>query len=189
MPDYLTAIEFAWGAWMASWAIAARFADKPVKRSALFFVPLVAIAAGVALVGNVLPQVHDRSLWQLPEPAGWTMFALALGGFAFAWWARLTLGRLWSGTVTLKANHRIVDTGPYGIVRHPIYAGILFAAFASVIAFGRVSALAAGAVLLAGLFVKALVEERFLARELGVEAYAAYRRRVPMLVPFGRKSA
>lgn len=188
MPGYLIAIEYAWGAWMASWAIAARFADRPAKRSALTLLPFLALAGGLALASAAFPALHDRTLWRLPEGAGWATFVLALGGFAFAWWARVALGRLWSGIITLKAGHRIVDTGPYGIVRHPIYTGILLSAFATTAAFGRASGLALAAVLVAVLFVKALAEERFLAAELGAEAYGAYRRRVPMLVPFGPKS-
>ena len=54
--------------------------------------------------------------------------ALTAAAFAFAWWARLTMGRLWSGYVSRTADHRIVDNGPFAIVRHPIYSAIIFAA-------------------------------------------------------------
>ena len=52
---------------------------------------------------------------------------IAYAGFAFAIWARLTLGTNWSGTVTVKENHELIRTGPYRFVRHPIYSGILLA--------------------------------------------------------------
>jgi hypothetical protein len=59
------------------------------------------------------------------------MVALTLAGLLFTWWARIHLGRLWSSDVARKADHHVVDTGPYGIVRHPIYTGILVASTAT----------------------------------------------------------
>src|SRR5438445_12979167 len=47
------------------------------------------------------------------------------------WWARIHLGRLWSSNVTRKKNHHVVDSGPYGIVRHPIYTGVIVASIAT----------------------------------------------------------
>jgi protein-S-isoprenylcysteine O-methyltransferase Ste14 len=117
--------------------------------------------------------------------AGWTMAALAAAGFAFTWWARLHLGRLWSGRVTRKADHRIVDRGPYAIVRHPIYAGIILAVLATGIAKGRYQAMIGALIMAVSFFIRARLEERFLSDELGAGAYDDYRRRVPILIPFG----
>jgi protein-S-isoprenylcysteine O-methyltransferase Ste14 len=114
------------------------------------------------------------------------MVALAACGFLFCWWARLHLGRLWSSAVARTEDHRIVDTGPYALVRHPIYTGIYIALAATAAVRGTVPA-ALGAVAMAfGWYVKARIEERFLREELGAENYEAYARRVPMLVPFVR---
>jgi protein-S-isoprenylcysteine O-methyltransferase Ste14 len=112
------------------------------------------------------------------------MAALCLAGFAFAWWARLHLGRLWSGFVTRKADHRIIDSGPYRIVRHPIYTGIIVAAIAMAIAKGTIYAVAGALLAILSFWVKARLEEKFLREQLGPETYDAYRRRVPMLIPF-----
>ena len=115
------------------------------------------------------------------------MTGLCAVGFAFAWWARLTLGDLWSGTVSKKVDHEIVDHGPYAVVRHPIYTGILFAAFVLAIQIGTLASLL-GAVLLAiGLWMRAKVEERFLSAELSEGAYSNYLGRTPMLMPFWPK--
>ena len=94
------------------------------------------------------------------------------------------LGTLWSARVTSKADHRIVDTGPYGIVRHPIYTGILIAIYAGLLTMPGLLNIAGGAVLTVAFVIKARLEERFLSDELGAEAYGEYRSRVPMLVPF-----
>src|SRR5262249_34671190 len=96
------------------------------------------------------------------------------------------LGRLWSSNVGRKADHRIIDTGPYAIVRHPIYTGLIIASCATASLRGTAGAWIGVALLTIGWYVKARLEERFLREQLGVERYDAYARRVPMLIPFGR---
>jgi protein-S-isoprenylcysteine O-methyltransferase Ste14 len=121
--------------------------------------------------------------WTLPQWVAWSMIPLAAAGFAFTWWARLHLGKLWSGFVTTKDEHRIIDTGPYRIVRHPIYTGIILAVVAIAILRGNLYAIIGAFIIIAGFWVKARLEERFLSQQLGSEVYDAYRRHVPMLVP------
>ena len=65
--------------------------------------------------------------WYLDDPLKWILVALTAAGFLFAWWARIHLGRLWSDWLTKKAGHHVVDTGPYRLVRHPIYLGVIIA--------------------------------------------------------------
>lgn len=143
--------------------------------------------AGFVLLFAVHARQHRGSwrLWTVPIGAGWAMVALCFIGFAFAWWARIHLGQLWSAFVTRKVDHHIVDTGPYGIARHPIYSGIILAAIGTAIIKGTVFAIAGALLATLGFWIKARLEEGFLREELGAEAYDAYRRRVPMLVPFG----
>jgi protein-S-isoprenylcysteine O-methyltransferase Ste14 len=105
-------------------------------------------------------------------------------GLAFSWWARIHLGRLWSSTITRKEGHRIVDTGPYGLVRHPIYTGLIAALLVTAAVDATIMALIGAASIILRLSLKARSEERFLMIELGGEAYQAYCRRVPMLIPF-----
>jgi protein-S-isoprenylcysteine O-methyltransferase Ste14 len=83
-----------------------------------------------------------------------------------------------------KEAHRIVETGPYAIVRHPIYTGVIVAILASAAAEATAAALAGAVAIAFGLALKARAEERFLAAELGADAYDDYRRRVPMLFPW-----
>ncbi len=106
-----------------------------------------------------------------------------MASFAFAWWARLYLGSLWSGTITVKEGHRVVDTGPYRLVRHPIYTAIIAAGFIMAVELATPAALFGAALLTFGWWMKAREEERLLGQALG-PAYDAYRRRTPMLVPF-----
>lgn len=188
MTDYVLAIELSWAIWYVSWMIAAAFTAAIIKRAPAtlvvylleapgFFLLLVATATGETGV----------PLWQPPALMGWGLFVLSLPGFMFAWWARLTLGRLWSGTITRKADHHLVDNGPYALVRHPIYTGLMASVVMTVAAKGTLLALFGGVLLVVGFTLKARFEERFLAAELGAEGYETYRARVPMLLPVGAK--
>jgi len=105
-------------------------------------------------------------------------------GLLLTWWARLHLGRLWSSVITRKEDHRIIDTGPYAFIRHPIYTGLITALLATAVAEATVTAILGTPLVAFGLWLKARSEERFLMVELGPDAYGSYCRRVPMLVPF-----
>jgi protein-S-isoprenylcysteine O-methyltransferase Ste14 len=107
-------------------------------------------------------------------------------GLGFTWAARLHLGPLWSSTSAPTEAHRIVDTGPYNIVGDPVYSGVLLWAGGTGVESGRLEALAGAAVLIAAISLRAKLEERYLRRDLGDDAYAGYRRRVPMLIPFAK---
>ncbi len=128
--------------------------------------------------------LHAARLWDVGYAGADALAFLTVPCFLFAWWARIHLGTLWSSRITRKTDHRIVDTGPYALVRHPIYTGLIGATLASAIALATIPALIGAALMIFGFWLKARLEEKFLAEELGPEAYAAYRRRVPMLVPF-----
>jgi protein-S-isoprenylcysteine O-methyltransferase Ste14 len=189
--DPITACYTIWIAWAVSWWLAAIWSSRAASRASIaeqLPYRLLTLAGFVLLFAiNTRHGYHGPlQLWTLPAGAGWGMAALCFAGFAFAWWARIHLGQLWSAFVTRKADHRIVDTGPYRIVRHPIYTGIILAAIAVAIVKGTVFAIAGALLSALGFWIKARLEEGFLRDQLGTEAYDAYRRRVPMLVPFAR---
>ena len=127
----------------------------------------------------------DTPLWPVTATIGWLLAGLVICGFVFMWWARIHLGQLWSSSVTRKKHHHVVDSGPYAIVRHPIYTGLLLAIIATVLVRGTIITLIGSALIAMGIYIKARVEEEFLRQQLG-EPYDAYSRRVPMLVPFLR---
>lgn len=180
------AIAALWLIWVASWLAAAFWADPAAKRAgfqAEFSHRAVMVLGTVLLFIPAHGYAGRLRLWMPNLAEAWTCVALIAIGLAFSWWARLHLGRLWSGTVTAKAQHHVVDTGPYGLVRHPIYTGLLLAIFATAAAKGTVWGIAGAVLLTIGAVMKAKLEERFLRDELG-KAYDDYSRRVPMLVPF-----
>jgi protein-S-isoprenylcysteine O-methyltransferase Ste14 len=185
-PD--TAIAGTWLIWLVTWILASGWSARVASHHDLGAESpsrVLTLAAIVMLLMSYWP-VAWGVLWNTPATIGWSMFLLVVLGLAFTWTARLHLGPLWSSTSAPTEDHRIVDTGPYGIVRHPVYAGLLLAVIATAIERGRIESVAAALVLIAGVSLRAKLEERFLKRDLGDEAYGSYRRRVPMLVPFAK---
>jgi protein-S-isoprenylcysteine O-methyltransferase Ste14 len=184
------AISLVWLVWWISWRVAAAWSDRAIKRAGLAHqIPyrLMRIV-GIILLFGIYPHgsFQEFPLWQVGRNIAWGMVILAVLGFLFAWWARVYLGRLWSLGVTRKADHRVIDTGPYALVRHPIYTGVILAALATAIVRGTAMACLGATLMIVGWCIKAQLEERFLREQLGPGLYAAYADRVPMVVPFLR---
>lgn len=76
-----------------------------------------------------------------------------------------------------------MDTGPYRLMRHPIYTGFIVIYVGLGVLCANGLAVAAVALLTLGLWLKARVEEQFLLEELGAEPYSDYKARTPMLLP------
>jgi protein-S-isoprenylcysteine O-methyltransferase Ste14 len=98
-------------------------------------------------------------------------------------WARATLGRNWSGTVTLKEGHELIVRGPYRLVRHPIYTGLLTMLIATVIQQGHIGGTIGFVFVFVSLLIKLGEEEQVMLKQFPDE-YAAYQQRVRRLIPF-----
>jgi protein-S-isoprenylcysteine O-methyltransferase Ste14 len=179
----LNAIYVLWGIWVFSWIAAsvwtARTEARPGGTRGLPYYIFTAI--GAFMLFRPIPT--GERLWPDVPSLQWGFVALTAMGFLFCWWARLHLGALWSGAVTKKEGHHVVDTGPYRLVRHPIYTGIIIASFALAGARATPAAIEGATIMALGWFLKARLEERFLRQELGADAYGSYAARVPMLLP------
>ena len=180
-----------WLAWLAYWFAAAqdvkpaRRRESPANRL-LTAVLIIPAAVLLAVPGTWLHWLGARFL---PD----TLFLYGLGllmvivGLAFAVWARAHLGRNWSGTVTVKEDHELIRSGPYGIVRHPIYTGLLLAILGTVVIVGEWRGQFAFCFLAIALLLKLRREERFM-EDSFPDTYPGYRAQVPALIPLFRGS-
>ena len=110
---------------------------------------------------------------------------LCAGGFAFAIWARTILGRNWSGIATVKQDHELICRGPYKMVRHPIYTGLVLAFLGTFIAaWPTVGSGMLMAALIVALWIKSQQEEKLMQGQFP-QAYPAYRQKVRSgIIPF-----
>jgi protein-S-isoprenylcysteine O-methyltransferase Ste14 len=176
-----------WLLWALYWLASAR-SLKPIRQresliSRLTFVAVMLLAAALLRSG------HHRLQWLQAQWIGggwiryWVAVGLVVAGLSFSVWARRTLGGNWSGTVTLKVDHELVQTGPYRRIRHPIYTGLLLAVFGSGLAAGRLYGMAAFLLVALALWWRLRVEERWMAAEFG-QRYEDYRHSSWALIPY-----
>jgi protein-S-isoprenylcysteine O-methyltransferase Ste14 len=107
---------------------------------------------------------------------------LCVLGVAYAIWARVHLGKEWSSYPTLKENHKLITSGPYAYVRHPIYTGVLIAALGSALA-GGLPWLLAFAIGLAVFLRRVRIEENLMTKQFP-DQYPEYKKRTRALVPW-----
>jgi protein-S-isoprenylcysteine O-methyltransferase Ste14 len=185
MTPYLAG-SLLWGVFIISWYAASAWTARAVARTSMGgrIRDYAVYILGFALL--FVPRARVQGLWLNSTLVGGGLIAGEIAAFGFAWWARIHLGRLWSGMITLREGHRVVESGPYGLVRHPIYTGFLGGAWAFALLAASPTALLGAAVLTAQMTLKARREEHFLRRQLGTAAYDDYAARTPMLIPFTR---
>ena len=176
-----------WAAWASYWWLTSHDVKETTRREpfvsrVLHLGPMLLAAAILWSPRLKFPGLETRFM---PRAAWvfWLGVAVTCGGLAFAVWARRTIGRNWSAIVTLKKDHELVTNGPYALVRHPIYTGLLFGFLGSAIALGECRGLLAVAIFYLTVLRKYRLEERWMHERFGV-AYDAYRARVKALVPF-----
>lgn len=178
------AIEFVFAAgWTAFWLywLVAAFS---MKRGRVPWSRELGIRAVVVVVGIVLVRsgaFRDRALNVDPWRGGLGLVLWALG-LGFAIWARVHIGRNWGTPMTQKSDPELVTSGPYRLVRHPIYSGILVAGVGTALALSWVWLTA---VVLAGVYFvySATVEEQYMTKQFP-DTYPPYKRSTKMLVPF-----
>lgn len=109
-------------------------------------------------------------------------FVLAVGGIALAAWARVHLGQFWSDKVVLKVDHRLIRTGPYSRLRHPIYSGVLLGVAGTALVLGEWRGVLAFAILVINYSIKARREDQILAGAFA-DSFNEHKRRAGFLLP------
>lgn len=173
-------VGIAWGLFWLYWLVAAL----SMKRGQSMWRRQVAARTMIAVVVVVLVRLgafrgHIASTSPWRAVAGLVLVAAGLG---FAVWARVHIGRNWGSPMTRRDEPELVVGGPYRLVRHPIYSGLILAGAGTAIVLGWQWLAVAG---LAGAYfvASAVVEERDLSEQFPDE-YPAYRRSTKMLLPY-----
>lgn len=180
-------IPALWILWLGYWVLAARVTGKTRRRESFasrltHYGPL--ILGGLLLgVPGILGPEMERQLHGSTQFWIGIASALVATGLGFSAWARVWLGSNWSAEVTVKQDHELVHSGPYALVRHPIYTGVLLALIGTALWVDKWRALIGLVLIAAGFLRKIVIEERFMLDEFG-QAYEHYRAEVPALIPF-----
>jgi protein-S-isoprenylcysteine O-methyltransferase Ste14 len=178
-------VMVCWVVVTAFWIVSAFSVKRTKARQPLWdrslYVLFIAVAA-VLLSGSTRAIPWNHAV--LPHTLGTGILAdfLVLVGLFIAIWARVTLGGNWSGRVTLKENHELIQSGPYRVVRHPIYSGLLLMILGTAILAGQVNSFFAPVISFGVLWMKLRQEEVLLTKHL--PGYSEYMARTKALVPF-----
>jgi protein-S-isoprenylcysteine O-methyltransferase Ste14 len=183
--DILFAI--IWIVFYAYWLISAWKTRSPIKRKqsrfSFFLYGIVWVVIWVFIINWLSPALLSERI--VPEGIGFTTAGLliTIAGLAFAVWARVHLGKNWSGMPTIREQHTLTRTGPYRFVRHPIYSGILLGLLGTAIGVGYFIIFCCVLLVLVLFVIKFRMEELFLEEEFG-EEYAQFKREVKALIPY-----
>jgi protein-S-isoprenylcysteine O-methyltransferase Ste14 len=179
-------ITGCWVVFVATWAVAAVSTKRTVYRETqaqrLRYWVLLVIAFFLLFYGRLPYPLNSRVVPKV-APVIWAAGVLSVIGLAVALWARFTLGRNWSGVVTLKEEHELVERGPYRFVRHPIYTGILTMYFATALGLGHLAGFVGTLLIFLSFWIKLRDEEQLMLQQFP-ERYAAYRQRAKRIIPF-----
>jgi len=180
--------KFALGCWaivIAFWIVSAFSVKRTRTRQPLphrlLYLVFNAVAA-VFLIGSERIIHWNRAILPHTVITGVLGDFLVLIGLFIAIWARATLGGNWSARVTLKEDHELIERGPYRLVRHPIYSGLLLMILGTAVLAGQMGAFIALVICFCGFWMKLRQEEVLLTKHL--PGYSEYLRRTNALVPF-----
>ncbi len=108
---------------------------------------------------------------------------IAFAGLILACWSRYLLGKNWSLSVQKKENHELIKSGPYSILRHPIYTGILLIFIGNTIIVGDYRGIIAVVIVFFSFWFKLKKEEKWLIEIFG-EKYHNYTKTTKAILPF-----
>jgi protein-S-isoprenylcysteine O-methyltransferase Ste14 len=181
------ALFIIWAVFIAYWILSAVRDRSPFKRKScpLSNLSYMAVPIAIWVIAASLAAPWLLTAHFLPDTIIFAILGLLItgAGIGFAIWARIHLGRNWTGQPAIREDHRIIRTGPYAIVRNPIYSGLVLALIGTAIATGSVTSLCIVVLVLVVFIIKIRTEETLLREEFG-EEYDRYRREVKALIPF-----
>lgn len=133
---------------------------------------------------TVLLILSKMSITPLPDWVYFIGIALMFGGIAYRQYAIAVLGRYFSGVIGVQTDQKVVDSGPYRLIRHPSYTGVLIFIVGMGIALQSWSAVLANVAIFAIAYgSRIFIEEKVLIRELG-DSYVEYMKRTKRVIPY-----
>jgi len=176
----------AWAVFASYWVVQGIRAKRAAVREPLGdrVAHLAMMAAAAYLLASDDPRLGKLNERFLPDAPwiGLLGVALTFAGVAFAIWARHHIGLYWSARVSIVTEHKLIRTGPYAHIRHPIYTGILLGLAGTALVAGEYRALVGLALALYGFARKAQKEEAFLAAQFGAD-FDEHRRHTGFFLP------
>ena len=154
------------------------------SRGSRFIHEILVNSAFLLLFLQIFPHIPGLTHRLLPASTILTTEGLILqiAMFVLAIWARFHLGRYWRGVIAILGNHQLIRSGPYRLVRHPIYTAMLGMFVGTAIVSGGLYALLGVVLAAVAYWRKVRIEEHYLHQAFG-EEYAEYSRITPALVP------
>jgi len=176
-----------WLIWLGYWWLLGRRAKTAVRSESgvsrlLHMVPLLIAVMLLWLPHFPVPVLGERFM-RLSAWAFWLGAVLTVAGLLFSVWARNHIGDNWSAIVTIKQDHQLIISGPYALVRHPIYTGLMLGFIGSALARGEWRGVLAVMIALWAFWRKLRLEERWMQEKFGA-AYSVYRSSAAALLPF-----
>src|ERR1700720_4410314 len=166
-------IEGPWIVFVAYWAVGGLKAPRRERtesfgsRYGILVLEIAGFAllfmdeAGIGFLGRrAIPRTYASAI---------TGVVLTWAGIALALWARWHLGQYWSARITIKEDHKLIRTGPYARLRHPIYFGLDLAAIGSALAIDRWRCVVGVCLIILGYWIKARREEAMLTAQFGAD--------------------
>lgn len=178
--------SFLWMIFFVVWMVAAlntkRAQERISPRRVLKYGIFVILGYSLMFSSALKIPWLQRRLFERSEILDWIGIAITVAGIGFAFWARAYLGRNWSSAPMVKEDHQLIRSGPYRLVRHPIYTGILIAMLGTFLANGKVRGALAVIFVWLAWTIKSRIEEEFMVRTFGAQ-YEEYRRTTGALFP------
>jgi protein-S-isoprenylcysteine O-methyltransferase Ste14 len=185
--NYPIIIAACWAAFILYWAISAVGIKKDITRGSWWrsvWLRVIVLAAVVAWygstgsLGRLTSHLGFHEAGGIGEPVGALLSVL---GIAYAIWARMHLGRNWSPGPALKEGHELVTSGPYALVRHPIYTGLIIAMTGSVLVSPTWAIML---VIMTAVFVWRVHKEEGLMQGQFPDQYPEYKKHTWALIPY-----
>lgn len=179
-----TLIEWIWFAVAGLWLVMAfRTKRTAARQSGSIRLIAVVIVADILITPPLQSPMIHHQLWSRSALAGLSFAGVVAAGAAVGVWARLTLAGNWSGAVTLKEDHELIQTGPYRLVRHPIYTALLLMGLGTALYLGQLYGFIIFGLSSALLVWKIRLEEKLMSAHFPTQ-YENYRRNVKALIPY-----